>query len=685
MIATVSESLSQKYSRILSMCEHSLKSDGVYTQIRCPVSGAHKHDDKSKSASLGLHPDGISFKCFAGCQTDDFLKALGLTYNDLFPDKDKTPSSIYTYHNLDGSYHHDKLKYKDSAGAKTFRQRTIDAKGNVSWTAESGMPFRYPQLMDAIRNDKIILYTEGEKDCLTARLLGYESTTMGGASDWKDEYKQYFRNANIILIPDKDKPGLSLSAKMQQSLSTVVKSLRVVILPDGKDLTEWVEAGNRDLSPLINESPELSKGSNLPDPVITALPGGYTFAWNNAGITIKIDRLSDDCEGKITVYDKGQSIHVSKINMLAPRTLSEISKKLTALKKFQWDSALNRVAIYCSEQNNAVGALVDVNESPETMELRYLLDPLFPVGQPVTIFTSGGKGKSTLADYFCVLLQFGICAGGGLPFIPCQANVLILDWESDEQTHKRYITAIKRGLQIEDKTPIRYLALEHPLANVADAVRNYIDQYNIEFIVIDSQMAATANGTRGLTDAQVASEYYNVLRSFKCSTLTLDHVTKQNMSDDTQATSPYGSIVKYNRARSQFELKLPDDEDDSDTKKYVLVHKKFNLGRRLKPIGIQADYENNGNELIKIAYKSCDIKQSESLSKSLTRPMQIYAFLTRQTTSKATAQTIADGTNISYKDVTSLLSKFSSGRCKSPLFVPLQDGHWGAITNINNS
>ena len=189
----MSESLSQKYERILSLCDVG-KKHGAYTQIRCPIKSAHKHDDKEKSASLGLHDNGISFKCFTGCQTDDFLKALGLVYKDLFPDDERTPTNIYTYHNADGSYHHDKVKYRDSSGKKTFKQRTIDENGNIVWSAQVGIPYRFPELIQNIKEGKITLQVEGEKDCETAKVLGYFATTMGGASDWKDEFKNFFRD-----------------------------------------------------------------------------------------------------------------------------------------------------------------------------------------------------------------------------------------------------------------------------------------------------------------------------------------------------------------------------------------------------------------------------------------------------------------------------------------------------------
>lgn len=48
---------------------------------RCPA-----HDDKGPSLSVKELPDGrILLKCFAQCETDAVVAALGLSFRDLFP------------------------------------------------------------------------------------------------------------------------------------------------------------------------------------------------------------------------------------------------------------------------------------------------------------------------------------------------------------------------------------------------------------------------------------------------------------------------------------------------------------------------------------------------------------------------------------------------------------------------
>jgi hypothetical protein len=286
------------------------------------------------------------------------------------------------------------------------------------------------------------------------------------------------------------------------------------------------------------------------------------------------------------------------------------------------------------------GDLENINAEPESMALRYTLAPIIPIGHPVTIYTAGGKCKSILADYLAVLCQFGICGRGGLELIPAnRVNVLYLDFEADLETHRRYVTAIKRGMDLTDSDNIAYRRLESSIFNVADSIRNEIESKDIGLAIIDSQMAATATDRPGASDAQLSAEYYNILRSWNCATLTLDHTTKQSMNSENGAEAPYGSVVKYNRSRSQFELRSS-DEDETNHRELALVHRKFNLGRKIKPMGIAIDFHNEGDKLIDIKFSKCELELSASLNKVVPRKTRLINALRQRGT--ATIQELAE-------------------------------------------
>lgn len=230
------------------------KRKGNTAQATCP-----SHDDKHASLSIALSDNRTLIYCHAGCSIDEVLQSANLTLSDLFIGMRQTPTAIFQYRKADGTLSHEKLKYQSKAG-KTFKQRQLlDGQIIDNIDGITRIPYNLPAVMQAIKSQQPILYVEGEKDANTGKILGFPSTTMGGAGDWKDEYKRYFYRARIVQIPDKDPAGLKLAGNITDTLKEIAKSLKVVILPGGKDLTEWVTEGNArvDLDKLIEQAPEL--------------------------------------------------------------------------------------------------------------------------------------------------------------------------------------------------------------------------------------------------------------------------------------------------------------------------------------------------------------------------------------------------------------------------------------------
>lgn len=588
-----------------------LQADKSYLSL-CP---GHA-DKKTLSLHISQADDRVLLKCFAGCETESICSALGLELSDLFNDTkpdtaERKIIATYTYEDEQGDELYQVIRFDP----KGFSQRHKNGGGEYVWKMDGVRRVLY-HLKDVLAATGTVYVVEGEKDADNLIKAGYVATTSpGGAGAWKAEYAEYLQGKEVVIIPDKDKAGYGYGRAIRDSLKVAPKC---IILPgDGKDVSDWLKSNRPEqLQTLIQDISILDRSEEV-KPTATKTLNGFEFTWPDVPLKIYIDRLTNDAEAIISIRDmQGQTKHTSKINLLAPRSLSELSKRLTSTYKTDWNTILDFIANHCYSSLRDGGETVNVDIEPITMEIKYLLYPVLPFNEPVTIFTAGGKGKSIMADYFAVLVQHGVAASGELPFCPMgSANVLILDWESEEETHRRYITAIKKGLQITDNSFIAYRRLENPLSQVIDNIQAEIVQRQIEFVILDSQMAATAGGSRSMSEAQQASEYYNLIRSFHCSTLTIDHITKASMSNTDGAEAPYGSVVKYNRSRSQFELRLPEDEEDSDHKEYALVHRKFNLGRKQKPLGIVCDFLNDGDKLISISYSALNINDSPGLEK----------------------------------------------------------------------
>lgn len=303
---------SQNFDNLLSHFKIK-KTNGKQIQAFCPA-----HQDSNASLSITLDGNKALIHCFAGCDIDDVLKSAKLTTGDLFLDDNK-PTNIYQYRDANGNFVYEKLKYKKADGSKTFGQRQIkdgEIANNLKDVVK--IPFNYPQVKEQLSNGGLILYVEGEKDAKTAKVLGFCGTTMGGASDWKPEYANYFRKANLILFPDKDSAGIGITEKMITDLKSVVKSLKVIILPQGKDLTEWVEAGNQDLLTLIsNAKPEYSEPQGIAEPTLTRIMGGYQLDWQGLNLRVTIDHIISDTDSEIAIYENDIPIYISGFKLLS--------------------------------------------------------------------------------------------------------------------------------------------------------------------------------------------------------------------------------------------------------------------------------------------------------------------------------------------------------------------------------
>ena len=546
----MSESLSQKYERILSMLEVG-KRHGAFTQISCPIKAAHKHEDAGMSASLGLHSNGISFKCFTGCQTDDFLQALNLTYKDLFPDNGNIPTNIYTYHNADGSYHHDKIKYPRDpvTGKKNFRQRTIDDVGNVKWSAESGVPFGYPKLIDAIKNGKIVVYTEGEKDAETAWVLGYEATTMGGASDWKDEYKKYFKDANLIIISDKDDAGLKFVSKMIESLKPVAKSLKTLILPFGKDLTEWVEAGNCDLKTLIEKNAtELISTQGIPEPIVKTIVGGYEFYWIGYDIKIIIDHIENDGTVEIAVYENSKALYISKYNLLTVNQKLSLAKALFVINnKIKWDIIVNQITIQSLLRIREGEQVIFLGNSEDIKKPEFLVAPLFVKNNANIIYADRSSAKSIYMSFISILLTLGMWDNPyGLSISGLGHRVLFLDWENDSVTTGWQSQCLLKGLE-QYALELPYLHCSRPLVQSLPQIQQKINEVKADVIIIDSLAVAVG---KNINDSEPALEFYGALRQLPVTPLIIAHTAKDKTNNHKTV---YGNAFYENLARSIWE------------------------------------------------------------------------------------------------------------------------------------
>lgn len=217
------------------------------------------HDDNAQSLGITEGDDGrVLLQCYAGCQTSHVVEAMGLRLSDLFARSgvgDRTPDEIYPYLDERGETLFEALRYGTGSG-KTFRQRHFDpdhpdakADGYVySLEGVRRVPFRLPELLDAVRNGKTIYVVEGEKDALriTQETGRFATCNPMGALKWRDEYTSHFIGAKqVFIIQDNDDPGRRHAAKVAEQMKKIGVPVQTWKTKVGKDISEHFDAGHK--------------------------------------------------------------------------------------------------------------------------------------------------------------------------------------------------------------------------------------------------------------------------------------------------------------------------------------------------------------------------------------------------------------------------------------------------------
>jgi hypothetical protein len=216
----------------------------------CPVPHhGQGNGDKHPSLSITESDDGnYLFKCHGGCDQQSVfstIKDMGLLPQ--LPDRPEYLSNVrpimpaipilesewvYTDENELPLFVKQRYKTFDAKG-KTYKTLRIMADG--SRVGKLGdcriVPYRLPELLQAVTNGKVVYIAEGEKAVDALCSLGVTATTShAGAGGWNADLNQYFAGANVVVVPDNDVAGWSYATKIVESLLPVVKSIRVTDL-----------------------------------------------------------------------------------------------------------------------------------------------------------------------------------------------------------------------------------------------------------------------------------------------------------------------------------------------------------------------------------------------------------------------------------------------------------------------
>lgn len=172
--------------------------------------------------------------------------------------------AVYPYHDENGQVLFEVVRKEP----KTFLQRRSEADWSVKGVRV--VPYRLPEIIEAMATDRFIFIVEGEKDADRLHALGVPATcNAGGAGKWTDEHAAFLHGADVVIIPDNDKAGEDHAEKVARSLKGVaarVRILRLIDLDRKGDVSNWLDAGNRieRLHELAAAAPDWRPASRLP-------------------------------------------------------------------------------------------------------------------------------------------------------------------------------------------------------------------------------------------------------------------------------------------------------------------------------------------------------------------------------------------------------------------------------------
>ena len=250
----------------------------------CPA-----HDDHAPSLAISLTPSRRLIHCFAGCQTQEVLSNVGLKMADLFIDdnsnswisyiekkvskeegRDYQVVDRYDYQTWQGEYKFSRIRLESSAGEKQCRIMVFLPDGKFKTSVDSvygkgtklkdldAMYGDVDKIKRAISDGENIYYCEGEKDVNTMTEHGYVAFTLGSANDWKTDFSENLKDANIVVLQDNDEAGLSLSKRIVHDLQGFASSIKVIVpVPNvlKADISDYFgKHNNDDFEKLLSES-----------------------------------------------------------------------------------------------------------------------------------------------------------------------------------------------------------------------------------------------------------------------------------------------------------------------------------------------------------------------------------------------------------------------------------------------
>lgn len=194
-----------------------VRTAGRGISAQCPA-----HEDRRPSLSVTPIDGSVLLHCHGGCDTADVVAVLGMTLADLY---DNPRGAEYRY-----------------PGGRIVH-RSPDKRFRQSGNTKDRNLFHVERVRAAVAAGQPVYVVEGEKDVLALESVDVTATCSPmGAGKWDRVQPGPLDGANVVIVADKDGPGMAHARQVAASLAGHAECV-VVQAKAGKDAADHVAAG----------------------------------------------------------------------------------------------------------------------------------------------------------------------------------------------------------------------------------------------------------------------------------------------------------------------------------------------------------------------------------------------------------------------------------------------------------
>lgn len=287
---------------------------------------------------------------------------------------------------------------------------------------------------------------------------------------------------------------------------------------------------------------------------------------------------------------------------------AKIAAKLqqrVARGKDEWEQDIDRVFFDAYRRMASVPDPVDLADvALESLDTRFLFDPILPQAQITLFLADQGSTKSYLMLYLALCTALGIPSVFGPPAI--RGPAIYFDWEVDVQVARRRLGLMCRGLGIEVPRGLHYVNMSER-GRLLDAVRDMrqqIERLGAVLAVVDSLTFATGGD---LNNPEFAAPTMSAIGSLGAGVTKLvsSHPNKRDRNAEADAISVIGSGLFEFRARAIWHMKREAHRSSNFMVK-LSVRKPFD-GAPEQPVAYRVRFDNDAKA---VCFQAANVSES---------------------------------------------------------------------------